>query len=146
MVKDSKPKVAAAGAPRAKRQAKPDDARSGRLILRAHPDLLQILTVRARVAGISRSRYVERLLIAWLNADPRNPRLDAVGKILGGFGQARFEALSELGKAERWARYNSAHSAIFGHTLPESDFEDKSQWWAEAKKLIEDDDAEADGD
>lgn len=145
MVKDSKPKAAAA-APRAKRQARPDDARSGRLILRAHPGLMQILTVRARVAGISRSRYIERLLIAWLNADPRNPRMDAVGKILGGFGQARFEALSELGKAERWTRYNAAHAAIFGHSLPDADFEDKSQWWEEAKKLIEGDDAGGDDD
>ncbi|ABE39358.1 hypothetical protein IP86_02880 [Rhodopseudomonas sp. AAP120] len=143
MVKDSKPKVAAAAAPRAKRQARPDDARSGRLILRAHPDLLQVLTVRARVAGISRSRYVERLLIAWLNADPRNPRMDAVGKIRTGFDQARHAAPSALARAERWTRYNSAHAALFGVPLPDSDFEDPEQEWDAAKTLI---DVDAGGD
>lgn len=144
MVKDSKPvQKKSVAAPRTGRQARPDDVRSARLILRAHPDLMKILTVRARAAGVSRSRYVERLLIAWLMADPRNPRIDAVGKILGGFGQARYEAMSTLGKAERWARYSAAHAALFGVPLPEAEFEDPSLWWNEAKKLVEGDDADA---
>ncbi|PZA13865.1 hypothetical protein DNX69_00010 [Rhodopseudomonas palustris] len=144
MVKDSKPVQKKSQAPpRPGRQARPDDVRSARLILRAHPDLMKILTVRARAAGVSRSRYVERLLVAWLNADPRNPRMDAVGKILGGFGQARYAAMSTLSKAERWTRYSAAHAAIFGVPLPEAEFEDPSLWWDEAKKLVEGDDEDA---
>lgn len=61
--------------------------------------------------------------------DPRNPRIDAVGKMLDGLGQARYAAMSTLSKAERWTRYNAAHSAILGVPLPDAEFEDPSLWW-----------------
>lgn len=125
------------------RPPRPDDVRSARLILRAHPDLMNVLTVRARAAGVSRSRYVERLLIAWLNADPRNPKLDAVGK-MSPFGWARKNATETvLGNAAKWERYNSAHKALFGVPLPDSDFEDQDLWWGSIDgMLLRDEDPE----
>lgn len=64
---------------RGRRAGDPAAMRSERLVLRVHPHLLDALNVAADEAGLSRSTYVERCLISWLNEDPRNS-LDAVGR------------------------------------------------------------------
>ena len=80
------------GLPRkSKQRGKPGPAkrteaenRSTRITLRAHDDLMKLLTLRAGEAGVSRSHYIERLLIRFLMADPRNPKLDSSGRIVPG--------------------------------------------------------------
>src|ERR1700688_139101 len=61
---------------------RPEEVRTERLTLRVHPDLMEILTARARERGVSRSQYIEKLLIGWTNADPRNVKVDSIGKII----------------------------------------------------------------
>lgn len=58
-----------------------DTLRTERLVLRVHPDFLDVLTERAEEQRMTRSRYVEELLRGILALDPRNPRFDRNGKI-----------------------------------------------------------------
>jgi len=64
---------------RGRRAGDPNAMRSERLVLRVHPDLITALNKAADEAGLSRSTFVERCLISWLNGDPRN-HLDHVGR------------------------------------------------------------------
>ena len=57
----------------------PADLRSERLVLRVHPDLMEQLNRRGRTEGISRSLFVERVLIAFLNGTGGRP-LDRIGR------------------------------------------------------------------
>lgn len=60
---------------------KGDAARSDRLIMRIHPDVLPLLDQKAVEQGLTRSQFVEKLLVGWLRLDPRTPRIDAVGRL-----------------------------------------------------------------
>lgn len=64
---------------RGRRAGDPAAMRSERLVLRVHPDLIDALNRGADEAGLSRSTYIERCLIAWLNEDPRN-HLNHIGR------------------------------------------------------------------
>lgn len=55
------------------------DLRSERLVQRIHPDLMSAIMQRAREAGFSRSLYVERILIQFMNS-MEGAELDAIGK------------------------------------------------------------------
>jgi hypothetical protein len=57
----------------------PDDLRSERLTLRIHPDLMSVLVQRAREAGLTRSLYVERILIEHTNR-VEGASLDMIGR------------------------------------------------------------------
>lgn len=59
----------------------PATHRSGRLVLRVHPDLMATLALRADELRMTRSRFVEDILIGVLGLDPRNPRFDKFGRI-----------------------------------------------------------------
>ncbi len=63
---------------RNERAVEPEDVRSSRLVLRAHPDLVEMLGEEARGNNLSRSVYVERILIGWLNRNKR--RIDYRGR------------------------------------------------------------------
>ena len=83
MVKDSKPKKPSDDPPRRrrKRAVTPDAVRSERLILRVHPDLLEMLEQEAEAnGGMTRSVYVEQILLGWINRGRR--KLDHRGRRL----------------------------------------------------------------
>lgn len=128
MVKDSKPRSAVVRGhlPRKKPGpvADPASARSDRLVLRTHPDLMSILTARAEERGISRSQYIEKILIGWCNLDPRNRRLDLNGKLVEGAPRPKeLREKSPLAYAERWQRFASASDLILGSSPPREWFD-----------------------
>ena len=92
------------------------------------------LSLRASEAGLSRSAYIERLLINWLRADPRNPRLDNMGKLVSSTGPTPFDARTAepLRVAERWQRFSQAHELIFGQNAPRDWFENGDSYWPAA--------------
>jgi hypothetical protein len=107
-----------------------DEIRATRITIRAHQDLEKLLTLRADEAGVSRSHYIERLLIRWLTADPRNPGLDAMGRIKTG-GTTPFDMRHKdpLKMAERWQRFAAAHEVLFSMRPPQDLFEDPDSYW-----------------
>ncbi len=111
-----------------------NDIRHNRLTLRAHDDLMKLLSLRASEAGLSRSAYIERLLINWLRADPRNPKLDNMGKLSPATGPTPFDARTSdpLRVAERWQRFSQARELIFGQNAPRTWFEDGDSYWPAA--------------
>jgi hypothetical protein len=61
----------------------PADLRSDRLVVRIHPDLMSELIEASREQGISRSLFVERVLLTFLNSrrpDGHPQRLDRIGR------------------------------------------------------------------
>lgn len=128
MVKDSKPRsdVVRSHLPRKKPGPTPDpaSARSDRLVLRTHPNLMAILTARAEERGISRSQYIEKILIGWCNLDPRNRRLDLNGKLIEGATRPKeLREKSPLAYAERWQRFASASDLVLGSSPPREWFD-----------------------
>jgi hypothetical protein len=82
MVKQSKtPKKKAEWIPGRGQPPKGDKARSARLLIRVHPDLLPLVDVHAVERGITRSQLVEQMLVGFLRLDPRAPRISAIGQI-----------------------------------------------------------------
>jgi hypothetical protein len=56
--------------------------RSERLVLRIHSDLMYALTTRAKERGVTRSMYIEKILIAYMNEVER-AGLDGLGRHRG---------------------------------------------------------------
>jgi hypothetical protein len=106
-----------------------DEKRSERITIRAHDDLMRLLTLRSDEAGVSRSHYIERLLIRWLTADPRNPKLDAMGRIVPGPTPYDLRAKDPLRTADRWQRFSTAHELLMGMAPPRDWFEDPISYW-----------------
>ena len=48
--------------------------------MRVHPDLIPLVDIHAKERGLSRSQFVEAMLIGFLRLDPRAPRLNAFGQ------------------------------------------------------------------
>jgi len=119
-----------------KRGVKPrprEEIRSERLILRAHPDLIALLSERAAERGISRSAFIEGLLIAWLRADPRNPRLDPVGRIITTDPQPRkLRETDPIRFAQRWERFNQAHMLLMGQSVRQDWLDELNSYWPSA--------------
>lgn len=131
MVKQLQPKkrpdVNKDGTPRQRpgKKPKPDDVKTDRLVLRVHPDLMSILTERARERGVNRSQYVEKLLIGWARLDPRNPRVDMIGKFDPTAPvPAEVRLRSPLAFADRWQKFASASQLLLGAEPPKEWFED----------------------
>ncbi len=103
--------------------------RSERITLRAHDDLLKLLSLRADESGVSRSHYIERLLIRWLTADPRNPQLDAMGRVKPGTTPYDLRTRDPLKTASRWQQFSTAHELLFGMHPPKDWFEDADSYW-----------------
>jgi hypothetical protein len=76
MVKKSKTHVPGRGQP-----PKGDRVKSGRLLMRVHPDLLPLIDVHARERAMTRSQFVEQMLVGFLRLDPRAPRITAFGQL-----------------------------------------------------------------
>lgn len=124
------------GFPKRSKKSKPaapereDAIRSERLALRAHRDLMRLLSLRASEEGITRSAMIERMLISYLALDPRNPRLDPMGRIVEE-DQLPWEARKAdvLRAAERWQKFSTVHEVLFGHPAPKRWFEDGDSYW-----------------
>jgi hypothetical protein len=95
-----------------------DRIREGRLVMRVHHDLLDLVDIRARERGESRSRFIERLLVAFLQADPRNPKIDPWGLILGDG-----PAIGKVGEAVRfeaaWLKWSTLNETLLGLRVPD---------------------------
>jgi hypothetical protein len=112
-----------------------DEIRSNRLTLRTHDDLMALLSVRAREQGVSRSAYIERLLTAWLRADPRNPKIDNMGRTPAGAPEPRqLRARDPMRTAEQWTKYSHAHEIVFGHPPPRPWLDDLDSYWPVASR------------
>lgn len=115
------------GTPRRKpgKPAHPADVKTDRLVLRVHPDLLAILTNRSKERGITRSQYVEKLLIGWSNLDPRNPRLDLIGKVSPTAPvPAALRDTQGREYARRWEKFCDASVLLFGSEPPKEWYEE----------------------
>ena len=120
------PAVNADGTPRGKpgKPPRPGEVRSDRLIMRMHPDLLGILSERAREKGLTRSQYVEQILIGWVRLDPRNRRIDMIGKyVQGAPDPADVKKRSAFSFADRWSKFATASRLLLG-ALPPSEWVD----------------------
>jgi hypothetical protein len=115
MVKDSKTKAAKPGPlPRPKR-GRPfsgEEPRDHRLMMRVNQSLSDLCDIRAAERGESRSRFIERLLLAYLKLDPRNPRLDQHGRILTD-GPAVSRAGDPVGFGAAWSRWVALNENLF---------------------------------
>jgi hypothetical protein len=126
-----RPPVNKDGSLRAKpgKKAKPDDVRTDRLVLRVHPDLMELLTERARERGVTRSAYVEQLLVGWVRLDPRNRRVDLIGKYVGDapdpVDYKRTSTFSYLNRAQRFAQ---ASQLLLGAPPPREWFQDEEDY------------------
>ena len=126
MVKDSKtrkprPPINADGSPRRKpgKPPRPGDVRTDRLVMRVHHDLLELLTERARERGITRSNYVEQLLVGWVRLDPRNRQVDLIGKYLPNAPHPyEVQVRSPFAFAERWQKFATVSRLILGAEPP----------------------------
>jgi hypothetical protein len=58
----------------------PEDKRTERIAIRAHPDLVDELSVVARAQGFVRSVLIERTLIDVVNRYHGRPVVDAIGR------------------------------------------------------------------
>src|ERR1700681_4607533 len=85
-----------------RRPGPPEDVRTERLVVRMHPDLVESLTERAKVYGVSRSQYVERILIGYLNMQEGQKPLDGIGRYLK--SPAAIEAM-KTGPGDEWKLY-----------------------------------------
>jgi hypothetical protein len=78
--------------------AAPEDIRSERTALRMHTDLQTELTAAAREQGMTRSLFIERILLAHVNARlaSRGERmLDGIGKYYSDAEMERMQAASD---------------------------------------------------
>lgn len=114
MVKDSKTPPRPGKLPRGKRLRAPtsEDARDHRLMMRVHTGLIELVDIRAAERGDSRSRFIERLLIAYLRLDPRNPKLDPNGRVLTD-GPAVSRAGDPVAFGDAWSRWVNLNEIIF---------------------------------
>ena len=134
MAKDSKTKpTKVPGGPLPRRYgpvAKPEERRGDRLTLRMHPDIMELLARRAAERGVSRSHLVEQILVGFMKADPRNPRLDPVGRILhDAESPLTLRERSPVQLADRWQRYSTAHNIIIGSPPPSDWLDDLDGYW-----------------
>ncbi|MCG2645197.1 MULTISPECIES: hypothetical protein [Bradyrhizobium] len=113
---------------RKKSGVSPEGLRDGRLVMRVQQSLNDLLDIRAKEKGESRSRYIERLLVAFLQADPRNPVLDPWGRILSD-GPAISKAADPVKFGAAWARFVALNDSLF-------DFRPPDRWLEEPPGFI----------
>jgi hypothetical protein len=96
--------------------ADPETLRSERLVLRVHPDLMATLTERADEQRMTRSRFVEEILLGVLALDPRNPRFDKHGRINP---QAKTAAQRQLTNPIAYLNQIAAYSGLNASIFPQ---------------------------
>lgn len=106
-----------------------EDGRDHRLMMRVNSSLVDLIDIRARERGESRSRFIEKLLIGFLRADPRNPKLDASGRILTD-GPAISRAHEAVRFGAAWVKFAAVNDALFGLKIPD-------EWMEEAPGFVD---------
>lgn len=126
MVKDSKKRFSVKPGPKVAE----DEVRSERLTMRMHPDLMHILDERAKERNVSRSAYIEQLLIGWVQADPRNPKVDGRGKLVEN-APSPIEQMNNnsFAYAAKWAKFNTAYAILLGTDAPKKWVEEPQDYW-----------------
>jgi hypothetical protein len=81
------------------------------MVVRMHPDLVESLTERAKVYGISRSAYVERILIQYLNLQEGQKTLDLIGRYVK---DAATEKAMRTSPGDTWAAFGKRNLKLFG--------------------------------
>jgi hypothetical protein len=95
---------------------RPGEVRTEKLVMRVHPDLMELLTESAREKGVTRSAYVEQLLVGWVRLDPRNRRVDMIGKYAPDAPDQK--KVSPFAFYERWRRFAEASRLLLGAAPP----------------------------
>jgi hypothetical protein len=79
---------------------------------------------------VSRSHLVEQILVGFMRADPRNPKMDAVGRIADGAEPPL--ALRDrvpLQVADKWQKFVTAHTIVIGSPPPQDWLDDPDTYW-----------------
>jgi hypothetical protein len=85
--------------------------------MRMHPDLAEALGVLADEAGLSRALFVERVLISFVNQDPR-VRLNHVGRKVEAAAPAGGGTVGSLASFGRqWHRWQALRHDVLGEEL-----------------------------
>lgn len=130
MVKQTKPRVY-----KVKPGPKVDLAavRSERVTMRMHPDLVAILDARATERGVSRSAYVEQVIVGWVQADPRNPKVDARGMYVEGAPSPWAYRLKQpVSFGNKFAQFSQAYAVIMGTPAPQKWVEEEDAYLPES--------------
>lgn len=116
-----KPKHQGEKAARGRRPGDPDARRAYRFVMRMHPDLADALNRLADEAGLSRSLFVERVLISFANNNPEI-RLDHIGrKIEPGLPRARDTLGSFASFGRAWRRWEAMRHDVIGEDAAHPD-------------------------
>jgi hypothetical protein len=94
-----------------RRPGPPEDVRTERLVVRMHPDMFSVLTEKAKFYGVSRSQYVERILIGYLNMQADIKPLDNMGRHIKDPGLAK---TAQMGPGEAWAAFGRRNMRLLG--------------------------------
>ena len=91
---------------------------------------MELLSWRAAERGVSRSHLVEQILVGMMRADPRNPKMDPVGRIIpDAESPLALRERSPVQLADRWRRFATAHEIVIG-APPSSDWlDDERTYW-----------------
>ncbi|MGY4509142.1 hypothetical protein [Bradyrhizobium sp. USDA 3650] len=95
----------------------PDARRSYRFVMRMNPDLADVLDLLADESGLSRSLFVERVLISFVNQDPRI-QLNHIGRKVDTMptGPAPPGSLASFGA--QWRRWHAMKHDVLGEDAP----------------------------
>lgn len=126
MVKDSSSSDLVKGLPRKRAFVKRKPVtKDGRIMMRVHQDLEDLVKRRAAEEALPLSRYIERLLIDWLNADPRNPKTTITGeRAEDAPSPVDLAARDEQRFRQRWRSFGDAYAIIHGHPPSQSWYDD----------------------
>jgi hypothetical protein len=95
----------------------PADVRSERLVLRAHPDLVDALTERGKVYGVSRSQFIERILITYLNLQDGQRPLDLTGRYVKTAAAAK---MMQQKPGDAWKAFGARNQRMLGMLAEEA--------------------------
>ena len=95
----------------------PADVRSERIVMRVHPDLVDALTERGKVYGVSRSQFIERILISYLNLQADQRPLDFTGRYVRTTAQAK---LMKQKPGDAWAAFGKRNMELLGMRAEEA--------------------------
>ncbi|WP_284424124.1 hypothetical protein [Bradyrhizobium sp. SSBR45G] len=94
-----------------------------------HPHLVYILDARAKEANLSRSAYLERVIIGWVQADPRNPRIDSRGMFIpGAQSPRRYQETQASAFGAKFKTFSDAHEVILGTPAPQRWIEEPDRY------------------
>jgi hypothetical protein len=89
----------------------PDEMKTGRIVMRAHQDLVDALTERGRIYGVSRTEYIERILISYLNLQEGQRPLDWSGRYVKTQVAA---AIAKQTPGDAWAAFGRRNMRLIG--------------------------------